>query len=130
MTARFAHRRIEAPTKAPAAAKPTRAPVAPAASLPEGSLPAQKDAFKEVSVFQAGGAGRITILIPMGEYEHMRSFAGESDEAVESACRTASKALVAESDRTWSETVASGAMVELMCAFASRRKLTPGRSAQ
>jgi len=130
MTARFAHRRIEAPTKAPAAAKPTRSPATPAAALPKGDMPPPRDAFKEVCVFNAGGVGRTTILIPWGEFEHMLSFAGESDVAVEHACRTASKALAAENDRTWSEIVASGAMLELMCAFASRRRVKPRRQSK
>jgi len=130
MTARFAYRRARAPAKAPAAAKPTRAPAMPAAPLPKGSLPAQGDAFKKVRVSRAGGAGLATIFIPWGEFEHMLSFAGESDEAVENACRTASKALAAENDRTWSEIVASGAMLELMCAFASRRRVKPRRQSK
>ena len=130
MTARFAYRRTTLPAKTLATAKPTRSPAMPAASLPEGSLPAQGDAFKEVSVYKAGGAGRITIAIPMGEYEHMLSFAGESHAAVEKACLVASKALSKESDRTWSETVASGAMNDLMTTFASKCKVKPGRKAK
>ena len=130
MTARFAYRRPKAPAKAGAPAKPTLSPAMPAASLTEGALPALKDAFKEVSVHNAGGAGRTTILIPTGEYEHMLSFAGESDAAVESACMETSKVLAEERDRTWSETVASGAMLELMLAFQGRRKVMPRRKAK
>ena len=129
MTARFAYRRPKPPANALVAAKLTRSPATPAASLPKESLPALKDAFTEVCVFQAGGAGRITISIPAGEYEHMASFANESHAAVESACMEASKALSKESDRTWNETVASGAMSILMDAFASKRKAKPGRRA-
>ncbi len=129
MSTRFAYRRPRVPANAPTAAKPTRSQATPAASLPKPPLHAQKDAFKEVSVFNAGGAGRITISIPAGEYEHMASFANESHAAVESACMEASKALSKESDRTWNETVASGAMSILMDAFASKRKAKPGRSA-
>ncbi len=122
MTARFAYRRPKALANAVAAAKPARTPALPAASLPKGSLPAPRAAFKEVSVFHAGGVDRTNILIPMSEYEHMKSFAGESDAAVESACLEASKVIAAEADRTWSETVASGAMLQLMAAFQSKRK--------
>ena len=127
MTARFAYRRGRTSAKAPAAAKPTRSPATPAAALPEASLPAQKDAFKVVSVYKAGGAGRITVAIPMGEYEHMLSFAGESPAAVESACLAASKVLELQEGTSWAELVASGAMLELMLAFQARRKFKPGR---
>jgi hypothetical protein len=81
-------------------------------------------------VYKAGGDGRTTISIPAGEYEHMLSFAGESDGAVEKACLVASKALSKKSDRTWSETVASGAMNDLMTTFASKCKVKPGRKAK
>ncbi|HUX23440.1 MAG TPA: hypothetical protein VMV87_02380 [Burkholderiales bacterium] len=130
MTARFAYRRARAAAKTPAAAKPTRAPARPAASLPKGALPALRDAFKKVRVSRAGGAGLATIFIPWGEFEHMRSFADESDEVVENACVAASKFVAEESDRTWSETVASGAMLELMLAFQGRRKVMPRRKAK
>jgi hypothetical protein len=130
MTARFAYRRARTPAKAPAAAKPTDAPALPAAPLPKDPLPAQKDAFKKVCVYTAGGVRRTTISIPMGEYQHMLSFAGESDEAVSSACLAASKVLAAERERTWSETVSSAAMLELMCAFQSQRKAKAGRNAK
>lgn len=118
----------KASAKAPAVAKPTPAPATPAAALPEGSLPAQEDAFKEVSVYQAGGAGQTTISIPVGEYEHMLSFAGESHEAVESACVAASRVLEPLKGDTWTETVAAGAMLALMEAYHSKRKAKPGRS--
>ena len=127
MTARFAYRRARAPAKTPAAAKPTRAPATPAAALPKGALPAQGDAFKKVRVSRAGGAGRTTILVPMGEYEHMLSFAGESDVAVESACMVASKLAVEETERTWGEIVSSFAMNSLMNSYASRFKVKPWR---
>lgn len=128
MTARFAYRRPKPPAKAPAATKPTHSLATPAAALPKDPLPALKDAFKEVSVYQAGGVGRTTILIPMGEYEHMKSFAGESHAAVESACVEASKVLAREEDRNWGDTVSSSAMESLMDSFVSRRKTKPGRS--
>ena len=127
MTARFAYRRPQPPAKVPAAAKPRRSPALPAASLPEGSLPAPKAAFKEVSVYEAGGAGHTTILIPTGEFEHMLSFAGESHAAVESACLAASKIAAEEKDQTWGETVGSCAMSSLMTTFASRCKVKPRR---
>jgi len=127
MTARFSYRRARAPAKTAAGAKPTRAPATPAASLPKDPLPALKDAFKEVCVWNAGGVGRSTILIPTGEYEHMKSFAGESDAAVESACMEASKVLELQEGTSWAELVAGGAMLELMLAFQARRKFKPGR---
>ena len=129
MATRLAYRRARAPAKAPTAAKPTCAPATPAAPLPKGALPALSDAFKKVCVYGADGVGRTTISISISEYEHMLSFAGESQEAVEKACVEASKVLAEERDRTWSETVASGAMLELMCTFASSRRVKPRRKA-
>ncbi|MDE2071753.1 MAG: hypothetical protein KGI70_03440 [Patescibacteria group bacterium] len=90
-------------------------------------MPALRDAFKEVRVSRAGGAGRTTIFIPRGEYEHMLSFADESDVAVESACLEASLVLDLMDGETWTETVGAGAMLELMLAFQARRKVKPGR---
>ena len=122
MTARFAYRRPKPPANALVAARLIRSPATPAASLPKDLLLAQKDAFKRVRVFGADGAGRTTISIPVGEYEHMLSFAGESVAAVESVCLEASKVIAAEADRTRSETVASGAMLQLMAVFQSKCK--------
>ena len=130
MTARFAYRRARTPAKAPAAAKPTDAPALPAAPLPKDPLPAQKDAFKDVCVFRAGGVGRTTISIPMGEFEHMMSFAGESHAAVENACVEASLVLEPLEGSSWTELVAGGAMLELMLKFQARRKVKPGRKAK
>jgi hypothetical protein len=130
MTARFAYRRARASAKATAAAKPTRTPATPATSLPKGGLPARRDAFKEVCVFRAGGAGRTTISIPISEYEHMLSFAGESHAAVEKACVEASLVLELMEGEAWTETVGAGAMLELMLAFQARRKAKPGRKAK
>lgn len=128
MTARFAYRMPRVSANTPAAAKPARAPATPAASLPEGSLPAPRDAFKQVCVCKAGGVGQTTISIPISEYEHMLSFAGESHAAVESACLAASKIAAEEKDQTWAETVGSCAMSSLMTTFASRCKVKPGRT--
>jgi hypothetical protein len=130
MTARFAYRRPRTPAKAPTAAKPTRTPATPATSLPKGALPAQRDAFKKVCVCRAGGAGRITIAIPISEFEHMLSFAGESHGAVENACVEASLVLEPQEGETWTETVGAGAMLELMLAYQARRKVKPGRKAK
>jgi len=127
MTTRFAYRRSKAPAKTPAAAKPTRSPKTQAAALPKGAMPALSDAFKQLCVYEAGGAGRSTILIPTGECEHMLSFAGESDEAVESACMAASKIAVEEKEQTWGEIVSSFAMNSLMNSYASRFKVKPWR---
>jgi hypothetical protein len=104
-------------------------PATPAAALPKESLPAQENAFKKVCVYRAGGAGRTTISIPVGEYEHMLSFAGESDAAVENACVDASLVLEPQEGETWAETVGAGAMLELMLKFQGRRKVKPGRKA-
>src|ERR1017187_2800618 len=128
MTARFAYRRTTLPAKPLAAAKPTRSPATPAAALPEGPLSAQGDAFKQVSVYKAGGVGRTEILIPMGEYEHMLSFAGESQEAVEKACVEASLVLEPIEGSSWTELLAGVAMLALMDAFHAKRKAKPGRS--
>ena len=122
MSSRFAYRIPRVPAKALAAAKPARTRASPAASLPKASLPAPKDAFKEVSVFIAGGAGRTTIAIPVGEYEHMLSFAGESVAAVEKACLEASLDLKPLEGSSWTEFVAGGAMLELMLKFHGRSK--------
>jgi hypothetical protein len=65
----------------------------------------------------------------MGEYEHMLSFAGESDEAVEKACAEASKSTAEVKDRTWGEYVSAIAMDSLMTTFASRYKVKPKRKA-
>lgn len=130
MTARFAYRMPRASAKASAAAKPARTPALPAASLPKDPLPALRDAFKDVCVFRAGSAGRTTISIPLGEYEHMLSFAGESDAAVENACVDASLVLEPQEGETWAETVGAGAMLELMLKFQGRRKVKPGRKAK
>lgn len=130
MTARFAYRMPRVSAKVPAAAKPTRAPATPAAPLPKGAMPALRDAFKEVCVCRAGGVGRTTILIPTGEYEHMLSFADESDVAVENACVEASKVLELQEGTSWAELVAGGAMLELMLAFQAHRKFKPGRNAK
>ena len=80
-------------------------------------------------MFRAGGTGRTTILIPVGEYEHMLSFAGESDAAVESACVEASLVLEPLEGSSWTEVVAGGAMLALMLKFQGRRKVKPGRKA-
>lgn len=130
MSSRFAYRIPRVPAKTLAAAKPARPPALPAASLPKDPLPAQRDAFKEVSVYKAGGAGGTTISIRVGEYEHMLSFAGESDAAVESACVAASKIAAEENDQTWGEIVSSCAMNSLMNAYASRFKVKPRRKAK
>jgi hypothetical protein len=130
MTARFAYRRARTPAKAPAAAKPARAPALPAAPLLKDPLPAQKDAFKEVCVRNAGGVGRTTISIPISEYEHMLSFAGESHAAVARACVEASLVLEPLEGSSWTEVVAGGAMLELMLKFQGRRKAKPGRKAK
>lgn len=129
MTARFAYRMPRVSARARAAAKPTGVPATPAAALPKESLPAQENAFKKVCVYRAGGAGRTTISIPVGEYEHMLSFAGESDAAVENACVDASLVLEPQEGETWAETVGAGAMLELMLKFQGRRKVKPGRKA-
>ena len=78
-------------------------------------------------MFRAGGVGRTTILIPMGEYEHMKSFAGDSDAVVENACVEASLVLEPQEGISWTELVAGEAMLELMLAFQARRKFKPGR---
>lgn len=128
MTARYAYRRARAPAKVPAAAKPTRTPATPAAPLPKGALPALRDAFKEVCVYKAGGIGRTTISISISEYEHMLSFANESQEAVESACVEASLVLGPMEGSSWTETVEAGATLALMEAYHSKRKAKPRQS--
>ncbi len=127
MTARFAYRRPRTPAKAPAAAKPARSPALPAAALSKGPLPAQKDAFKQGCVSRAGGVGRTSIAIPLGEFEHMKSFAGESHAAVEKACVEASLVLEPQEGISWTELVAGEAMLALMLKFQGRRKVKPGR---
>jgi hypothetical protein len=127
MTARFAYGLPRVSAKTLAAAKPARTPAAPAASLPKPPLPALKDAFKEMTVFQAGGASRTTIAIPRGEYEHMLSFADESVSAVENACLEASLVLEPLEGSSWTEVVAGEAMLALMLKFQGRRKTKPER---
>ena len=130
MTARFAYRRAKVSAEVLASAKPSRSTATPAAPLSKEPLPAQEDAFKQVRVFLPGGAGRTTISIPQGEFEHMLSFANESHATVDNACLAASRVLEPpEGDsRAWAEVVAAGAMLALMEAYHSKRKAKPSRS--